>query len=71
LILWYAAGSLPGYASGSWRQLADILRSLSPIRVGIDSLNLVALVEQFIVSLVRGLVRDTKKWLYVINVSTG
>lgn len=25
LILWYAGGSLPGYASGIWRQLEDIL----------------------------------------------
>jgi len=28
LILWYAAGSLPGYMSGTWRQIANLLRHL-------------------------------------------
>ena len=28
LILWYAAGSLPGYMSGTWRQIAYLLRHL-------------------------------------------
>ncbi len=26
LILWYAAGSLPGYTSGTWRQIVNLLR---------------------------------------------
>lgn len=28
LILWYAAGSLPGYMSDTWRQIANLLRHL-------------------------------------------
>lgn len=70
LILWYAAGSLPGYASGSWRQLADILRSLSSLSLGNDNLKLIALVEKFVVSLVNGLVWDARKWLCEIQYFT-
>jgi hypothetical protein len=67
LILWYAAGSLPGYTSGSWRQLAGILRSLSPISLGIDHRRLIVIVEQFVVSLINGLVWDVRKWLCEIQ----
>ena len=36
LVLWNAGGSLPGYMSGTWRQLAEIL-SETPISDVVDS----------------------------------
>jgi hypothetical protein len=66
LILWYAGGTLPGYRSGTWRQLAELLGLFPKMALTDCRLELLAAITWEVMAQEEDKEWEQSNWLYEI-----